>query len=120
MKGRGRWADLLRVGQFWLLGLAVTVGSLYPLPTGVFRGGGDKLLHLSGYLILFLSLDSAFARGRHWVGKFISLLLYSWVVEILQHFLPPRQYSLGDLAANLAGLAMGLVAAMILRRIYPA
>jgi VanZ family protein len=108
--------NLFRIGQFWLLLLAVCVASLSPLPPGTLRGGLDKVAHLVTYLVLFVSLDYALACGRRLAAKLVLLLFFSWLVEIAQHFLPPRQYSMGDLLANLIGLLLGLLSVSFLRR----
>jgi len=110
-------AAVFRIGQFWLLLLAVGVASLYPLPPGTLKGGLDKVAHLVTYLVLFLSLDYALASGRRLAGKLVLLFAFSWLIEILQHYMPPRQYSIYDLLANLIGLLLGLLPAVVIKRI---
>jgi len=94
----------------------VGVASLYPLPPGTLKHGIDKVAHLVTYLLLFISLDFAFASGRRLVVKMILLFAFSWLIEILQHFMPPREYSLYDLLANLTGLSLGLLPVLFLKR----
>jgi VanZ family protein len=109
--------DILRIGQFWLLLAVVITASLYPLPPGSLRHGLDKVLHCATYLFLMVSLDFAFASGRRLLTKLVLLLFCSWLIEIVQQYLPPRQYSLGDLLANLAGLLLGLLLALLIGKI---
>lgn len=109
--------NLCRSGQFWLFLLVVGVASLYPMQPGTLKGGLDKVAHLITYLVLFFSLDFAWSRGRRLVGKLVLLFLFSWLIEVAQHFMPLRQYSLGDLLANFVGLLLGLLSAVLLRKI---
>jgi len=108
---------ILRIGQFWLLLAVVITASLYPLPPGSLRHGLDKILHCATYLSLMVSLDFAFISGRWLLTKLVLLLFCSWLIEIAQQYLPPRQFSLGDLLANLAGLVLGLLLALLIERI---
>ncbi len=111
--------NVFRIYQFWLLLAGVIGGSLYPLPPGSMQGGLDKVVHFSTYLILFISLDLAFASSRRLLTKLVLLLFCSWLIEVAQHFMPTRQYSLGDLLANLAGLVLGLLLVLLLKMIRP-
>lgn len=101
----------LRIGQFWLLLSLITGLSLTPLPAVTELGVSDKVLHLTAYLVLFVSLDLAHWPRQKLPGKLGGLLFYSALIEVAQSYVPNRFCSLGDLAANLLGLLLGLLAA---------
>lgn len=109
-------ARLLRIGWFWLLVSLITGISLYP--SGM--AGNDKLLHFGAYLVLFISLDLAYRAGRGLLGKLLLLFACSLLIEVMQSFIPHRQFSLGDLVANLAGLLLGLAVAVSVGRFLQA
>jgi len=93
--------------QFWLFFIFCSYLSLTPAPPAIVQTFSDKLLHTTGYLALYLSCSLAypFATKR----KILSLLGYSVLIEIMQHFIPHRGFSLLDILANALGLALGLI-----------
>ena len=96
----------------WCLGwLAVFTVSLRPieeLPYGM----SDKLLHLMGYAAMTAGV-AAFCHDRRgvlgWAGFAV---LLGGLVEVAQHFLPPRTMELGDFLADSAGAAIGAAVAL--------
>jgi len=103
--------------QFWVLLLACLALSLVPQPPGVFELASDKLWHALAYLVLYLSCQFAYRRQVTHISRFALLLGFSLLVEVLQYFMPNREFSLQDLVANAAGLLLGmLVSRLSLRK----
>lgn len=63
----------------------------------------DKLNHFVALFISALLLDLAYS-DKGLLRKFSFLALYGLLIEIIQYFLPYREFSLGDLAADISGL----------------
>ena len=76
----------------------------------------DKLLHASGYLALYLSCSIAYPLASHRIRKLAALLSYSILIEVLQHFIPHRGFSVFDILANALGLLLGLSLSLIFER----
>lgn len=68
----------------------------------------DKLLHMLGFIFLAISayLSQNFANLRQ---IFIFLVSYAFIIEIIQFFLPYRNFSNLDLIADLIGIISGLI-----------
>ena len=76
----------------------------------------DKVNHFVAFLVLSLLLDFSFPHSRFNTTKIYSLLMYGCLIEIIQHFLPHRMFSLFDIAADSLGLlAYGLLIPFIKR-----
>jgi VanZ family protein len=102
---------------FWLLLLAVAVGSLLPadyLPPQAFDLW-DKAQHALGFLALALAGTWAHPRRNAWqtVGLATGLLAFGAAIEIAQAFTGWRQGDGLDLLADAIGLAAGLALAPI-------
>ncbi|TFH05662.1 MAG: VanZ family protein [Spirochaetales bacterium] len=98
--------------------VGITVLSVVPAPTlpGM---ESDKLSHLAAYMILTLLLVPSLA-GEKVVPPGLLLavagvLVYGAGIEVLQHFIG-RQFDLRDMAANAAGVLLGIAAGLLLRR----
>lgn len=101
-------ASTLRFLQFWLFLLFCTYLSLTPYPEGALTENfSDKFLHFLGYLLLLISCNIAHRPNRQLPVKILLLLCYSALIEIIQHFIPNRGFSFGDILANLSGLLIG-------------
>lgn len=64
----------------------------------------DKLLHFMAFAFLtFLATCIATSWGElaYWL---LGLFIMGWLIEVLQNFVPGRQFSWRDLAANAAGI----------------
>ncbi|MDY6814109.1 MAG: VanZ family protein [Pseudomonadota bacterium] len=89
-------------------------GSLMPAPAPASPGYTDKLVHLTAYTVL----AGWWALG--WRGAFWPLAIgvfgYGALLEVLQTLGGTRTGSWGDLAANGAGVAAGVLAAIPLRQ----
>ncbi|MBN2586756.1 MAG: VanZ family protein [Candidatus Fermentibacteraceae bacterium] len=72
----------------------------------------DKVFHMLEYLFLFVAMftNRMVYRGPYPFGAMFAVgLLYAVTDEIHQSFVPGRDCSVLDLAADAAGLAIGLV-----------
>ena len=104
-----------------LLGLALVITTwlaLTPQPVALPDAPMmDKWAHLAAYLVLAFLVDSSWPeRGFDW-PKWGFLLAYGLVIELVQSQIPNRMLSVGDLAANAAGIALyGLAVLWLLRR----
>ena len=98
----------IRYVQFWLFLLYCSYLSLTPSPNAeLIESFSDKFLHFLGYLLLVGSCNFAYAQNRRLPVKVGLLFCYSLLIECAQHFIPNRSFSVGDLLANLSGLAAG-------------
>ncbi len=76
----------------------------------------DKINHFAAFLVLALLLDFSFPNYRFNSVKIVSLIAYGLSLEIIQHFLPHRMFSLFDISADITGLlAYGLLIPFIKR-----
>jgi VanZ family protein len=105
-----------------LLGLALVVATLFalnPAPAGL--PGipfADKVAHLATYLVLAALVDAGWPQTGFTWRKWLLLLVYGLAIELVQSTIPSRDFSLADLAANLAGVALYVFAAApVLRRL---
>jgi VanZ family protein len=82
----------------------------------VFPFNYDKINHLATFLVLALLVDFSFPNSRFNSVKIFSLIAYGFSLEVLQHFLPHRMFSLLDIATDGLGLlAYGLLIPFIKR-----
>ena len=65
----------------------------------------DKFNHFVAFFILALLLDFSFPNFSFNMLKIILLITYGFSLEIIQHFLPNRMFSLFDVVADIVGLA---------------
>jgi VanZ family protein len=66
----------------------------------------DKVQHVAAFLVLALLADFAFPRLPWNWRKFSLLFAYGLLLEIAQHFIPYRCFSLADLSADALGLLL--------------
>ena len=111
---------LLKKPQFYLLLAIYTWLGVIPTDTLYIAGYNDKLLHFSGYIVLMNSCLLAYGTRPRKSVMFGLLLLYSFTIEVIQYFLPWREFSLLDLLANALGLftgqLLGLTAVRLIHR----
>jgi VanZ family protein len=69
----------------------------------------DLILHFIGYAILINSSLLAYGISSKKINRFIYLFAFSFTMEIIQHFVPYREFSFLDLMANALGLFIGLI-----------
>lgn len=89
---------------------------------GLSRGGAvnslnynDLLMHFAGYVVAGVSISVAWPQKPLW-QRGLFLLVYSIVIEVAQHFLPPRTFDVYDIAANSAGIVVGLGCFLLLSK----
>lgn len=66
----------------------------------------DKLNHLAAFTVLYLLLSAAFGQLKIWT-RIMLLMLFAVQIEIVQHFIPGREFSLLDIVADGVGIAFG-------------
>ena len=101
--------NLLKKPQFYLLLLIYTWLGVAPTDSMYIASYNDKLMHFTGYIILMNSCLYAYGTRPGKANMFFGLLLYSFMIEVIQYFLPYREFSLLDLLANGLGLITGQV-----------
>jgi len=66
----------------------------------------DKVDHILAFYVLGFLADFSFPGKRFGLSKVLPILGYGLLIEVIQYFLPYRSFSLYDLAADAAGLAV--------------
>lgn len=77
----------------------------------------DKILHFGSYFCISIF---AFYLARSRRTMFLSFMILAATAvgtEIIQSFIPSREGSLGDIAANFSGIFIGFLAIKIIRKI---
>lgn len=97
--------------------LAVAALALGPPPTGL-APGEDKLLHIAAFFALTVLGALAFYRSSVWAPA-VGLLAGGIAIELVQG-IPAikRSMSLGDVAADAAGIVAGLVLVAAARLVW--
>ena len=109
------WWRVLCVIQFGgLLGIYTYLG-LTPHPEKSVPMFNDLLMHFSGYIVAAISISFAFPLWVLW-QRAAFLIIYSFAIEIGQHFNPPRTFSLADMLANSSGVILGLCVIFLLTK----
>ncbi len=85
--------------------LLIAYLSLRPM-VGEIPGNWDKLYHLLAYGGFALLGYGVLREGRHYAWVCLAVVAYGALMEYAQSFVPGRMMSLGDLAANTAGVAI--------------
>ncbi len=84
----------------------------YPLLDSVW----DKLRHATAFLALALAVDFSFPDRTYDATKVLPLIAYGLAIEVIQHFLPYRQFDLLDVVSDAVGLFIyGVSLPLILR-----
>ena len=79
--------------------------------------GLDKVFHFIAYFVLGLTFVFAYFKNGiifHYLPGLISSVIYSWLDEFHQTFIPTRSFEIGDLVADFCG---ALCATLLLRYI---
>ncbi len=66
----------------------------------------DKIEHAAAFFALAFLLDFAWPRQAWSPAKWLPLLGYGLLIEVVQYFIPFREFSLWDLAADGLGLLL--------------
>ena len=97
------WRAILVFSAVAIVYLATT-SQPYPIPSAP----SDKLNHLLAFIQLTVVTRLAWpGMSRAWVA--LGVVSFGLAIEITQAQLPHRDFSLLDLAANCAGIALGLL-----------
>lgn len=96
---------------FFVAASIVLAGSLIDTGTSAVSGIDDKLQHLLAFAGLAATATLGFPRLSVWAILLPALLVYGLAIECIQWFLPWREFSLLDLAADAAGAVPGVLAA---------
>lgn len=108
----------------WMFAIVcVIVGSLLPASSPAIRaldrlGISDKAMHFSAYLLLSCLPVVALRDRRRGLTAGLAMLLLGILLEGGQHFSPGRTVDLGDVLANGAGIACGLVCGVPMRALH--
>ncbi len=97
----------------WLLVVLAIVGSIVQLDpdSTVFRF--DKLIHAATYALLMIWFAGIYRPGRYAIIA-ILLVLLGLALEGVQALLPLRFFDVADLVADMSGVAVGLILALLL------
>lgn len=100
---------LTRTARIFLaLSLAgITALSLVPVTGSLAVNIWDKAQHAGAYIYLTLLVWAAATPRRLTLRHAAALMAYGIGIEVIQAGLPWRSFSLLDMAANAAGIAMG-------------
>ncbi|MBV6272970.1 hypothetical protein KVP09_08570 [Alcaligenaceae bacterium CGII-47] len=109
----------------WQFRRPLFLGCLLVFCYGVFRPepppdlfqDSDKALHILAFAGLSFSARLGLDRAPAWL-LWPALVVLAPLTEWLQHIVQPtREFSLGDIQANLAGIVLGSLTWMIFRRL---
>ncbi len=70
--------------------------------------GWDKLNHAFAFAVLYVLMSFSFKKLGT-VYKVLLLFAFGLQIEIVQSFLPPREFSLFDIAADIVGIFFGFL-----------
>ena len=106
---------LLCVAQFYSLLAIYTYLGLTPHPENSIPVFNDLLMHFAGYGVAAISISFARPTWPMW-QRAVFLIVYSIAIEIVQHFNPPRTFSVMDILANGGGILLGLMIVALLEK----
>lgn len=76
----------------------------------------DMIFHGGYYFVITILLYILFCKGRYKGVFWISILLSSYLFEILQSFVPGRSVSLLDMTSNFLGISLAtLICSLVYR-----
>ncbi|MCG2580838.1 MAG: VanZ family protein [Marinobacter sp.] len=110
---KGRLEQILDCRLLWQLALFISIIAVlylattsqpYPMPSSP----NDKINHLIAFTELTILARLGWPRlSGLWLAP--PLLLFGFTIEMIQFQLPYREFSLADLVADAAGVAVGLL-----------
>ena len=77
----------------------------------------DKLNHILAFFVLAGLTDMSFPEIKFGLLKVLPLLGYGLLIECIQYFIPCREFSLFDVAADGAGLIVYRAAVAVLNKL---
>ena len=93
------------LGCFWVI-VTIYVCLMPNPPSTSGIEFGDKLMHMSGYICLFIWFSQIYSRQNHWRPA-VSLILLGIMIEIVQGTTEYRSFEVADMVANTAGVLLG-------------
>ncbi len=78
----------------------------------------DKVNHVLAFYVLAFLADYSAPKVRFNLSKGLAILGYGLLIEVIQYFLPYREFSLFDLAADGVGVAAYAISQPVLGRLY--
>ena len=105
----------------WVIFLSVVILiSVQPFYTPSGQNHLDKLLHFIGYAGISVLPPIFFkVKRKVYYSEFI-ILITAFLTEGVQYFMPTRTASIGDIAANITGIAAGILAGVIIKKLISA
>lgn len=76
----------------------------------------DKLNHILAFVTLYIVLSFSY-KDLSLLSKFISLLAFGIFIEIVQYFIPNRDFSFYDIFADFIGILLGYFFLSLLKKI---
>ena len=86
--------------QFYLLIVFYIYMSLSKPGADLVSSYNDLILHFIGYAVLINSSLLAYGIKSKKINRFIYLFSFSFALEVIQHFIPHREFSFLDLINN--------------------
>lgn len=102
----------------WICAVAVSMYiGLKPEPIPL-EHPADKAVHIASCIVVMLLPAILVRQFSYLLASIAVLLLAGAGLEVYQSFLPGREASVGDLAADMAGIFLGVGVGRFLRRFY--
>ncbi|KEQ19592.1 hypothetical protein GZ78_06735 [Endozoicomonas numazuensis] len=99
--------------------ISIVVLALLPLDKAPLPEVSDKLQHITAFLVLAFLIDASTPEKSFNVWKVGCLMLYGLLIEWLQLQTDYRFFSLADLFADLAGIALYIFTIPVWKRLPP-
>lgn len=102
---------------FYLLLVIVQYLSFTPLEFKIIANSWDKANHFLAFFTLFIVFNFAYFNLNNKI-KISLLLIVGIQIELVQHFLPFREFSFLDIFADGVGISAGVFISSYLRKWY--
>lgn len=102
-------SSFIRTAQFVLVLMFYFWLGVAHVPEIINENYNDLMLHATGYTLSVFSAYLCNQRIERMWKMLLLLWCFSFAVEIVQHFLPWRSFSLLDLMANGSGILAGYI-----------
>lgn len=76
----------------------------------------DKSNHFIAFFVLYILLSLAYKNMKLYI-KIVLLLVFALQIEIVQHFIEGRFFSLMDVVADAIGITIGIIVLNYLQRV---
>lgn len=92
--------------------------SLFPLPAAGAVGYTDKIVHFVLYGVMVFIAYVSVSTLRRRLYLFLFVIVLGVIMEFFQIYVPGRNASLLDSAANIGGAATGLIICLLYTKFY--